>query len=257
MKLCPKCNTEHYNDGVFCSRSCANSRGPRTEEFKKKVSEKLIGRVGKPNLSKGKFLVDRIGKNCPVCAVNFKIKINSKKMYCSDSCWRKVSGGYRNGSGRAKTGYYKGIYCGSTYELVWVIYNIDHNIVFDRFPGYVQFNGIKYYPDFLIDKTIIEIKGYENQDSVDKKTYAAEQNGYSVRVLRKDDLKLEFDWVVTNYEYKELCELYDDYKPQYSLKCSCCSNTFNRNKKPKTDIVFCSRKCAGEGHKGRKNVSID
>lgn len=27
-------------------------------------------------------------------------------------------GGYRKGSGRSKHGYYKGIYCGSTYELL-------------------------------------------------------------------------------------------------------------------------------------------
>jgi hypothetical protein len=26
MKLCPKCQKEHHKDGVYCSRSCANSR---------------------------------------------------------------------------------------------------------------------------------------------------------------------------------------------------------------------------------------
>ena len=80
-------------------------------------------------------------------------------------------GGYREGSGRSKSGYYKGIYCGSTYELCWVIYSLDHNIQFNRFPGMIEENGLKYYPDFLLDdgKTIIETKGYEDQSSVEKK----------------------------------------------------------------------------------------
>jgi hypothetical protein len=54
-----------------------------------------------------------------------------------------------------------------------------------------------------------------------------------------------------NYHYAPFVYRLGHYI-QVILKCSCCSNTFNRNKKPKTDIVFCSRKCAGEGHKGRK-----
>ena len=47
--------------------------------------------------------------------------------------YKNTRGGYRPGSGRAKTGYYKGIYCGSTYELAWVIYQIDNNKDFSRF----------------------------------------------------------------------------------------------------------------------------
>jgi hypothetical protein len=38
MKLCPKCGTEHDKNGVYCSRTCANSRA-WTEEHKKKKSE--------------------------------------------------------------------------------------------------------------------------------------------------------------------------------------------------------------------------
>jgi len=40
-KLCPKCNQPHQKLGIYCSRPCANSRGPRSEEFKSKVSKKL------------------------------------------------------------------------------------------------------------------------------------------------------------------------------------------------------------------------
>ena len=43
---CQKCNLDHdgsFGSGKYCSRKCANSRGPRNDIFKKKVSEKLKG----------------------------------------------------------------------------------------------------------------------------------------------------------------------------------------------------------------------
>lgn len=169
-------------------------------------------------------------------------------------------GGYRKGSGRSKSGYYKGIYCGSTYELCWVIYNLDHNINFTRFPGRLEKNGIVYYPDFLLSdkKTIIETKGYENQTSVDKKTQVAESYGYTVKVLRKDDLQYAFDYVEKTYGTKKFYELYDNYKPKYSHTCNCCKTIFETDRKIKTETKFCSRSCAGkyrkEHNKGKINV---
>jgi hypothetical protein len=41
-------------------------------------------------------------------------------------------GGYRQGSGRGKKGWYRGYWCDSTYELVYVIFNLDHGIAFSR-----------------------------------------------------------------------------------------------------------------------------
>lgn len=38
MKICPKCKTEHKLSGIYCSRSCANSR-IFTEESRKKKSD--------------------------------------------------------------------------------------------------------------------------------------------------------------------------------------------------------------------------
>lgn len=164
-------------------------------------------------------------------------------------------GGYRQGSGRSKSGYYKGIYCGSTYELCWVIYHLDHQIEFTRFPGKLEHEGVKYYPDFLLSdgKTIVETKGYEPQESVDRKSKVAEALGYTVNVLRKKDLQKEFEWVRQNYQYKEVFELYDGYKPKYNLICSECGNEFGRNNKPKTEKFFCSRVCAGK-HQKSKNM---
>jgi len=136
---------------------------------------------------------------------------------------------------------------------VWVIHCIDNNITFSRFDNLLEHDGVKYYPDFLIGNDIIEIKGYEKQDSVDKKTDVAKFHGYNVVILRKDDLQVQFDWVTSHYNTTKYYTLYDNYKPSYTYNCAHCKTLFTRDKKLKTDIVYCSRKCAGHGHTGTPN----
>jgi hypothetical protein len=177
--------------------------------------------------------------------------LKSNKKYCSNECSLKNRGGYREGSGNSNSGYYNGIFCNSTYELVYVIYNIDNNIQFERFSGLLEKDGIKYIPDFIIDNTIIEIKGFHTEQ-VDKKTKVAQCFGYDVKILYRDDLAYAFEWVTENYEFKRLEELYDGYKPKFEYVCSHCNEIFYRDKKK--DFKFCSRYCAGKGHIGRKKV---
>ena len=258
LKKCPKCNSifdaySKWGSKTFCSRSCGNSRGPRSPETKEKISQKLTGRIGHAPSNKGKHLVERIPTHCLCCGVEFLAKVTEPRKYCSNDCWKQQSGGYRAGSGRSKSGYYKGIYCGSTYELCWVIHSLDHGIKFTRFDNLLEKDGLKYYPDFLLadGKTIIETKGFETHESVDKKTALAESFGYIVKVLRKDDLQYAFDYVKETYSTTEYYTLYDGYKPKYNYICNHCSTEFSRNKKLKTDVVFCSRTCTGKGHKGR------
>ena len=248
MKTCPKCSVDHSKSGKFCSRKCANSRSWSADDrLKKSKSADNSTKVRKA------IYLDSICQ----CGKEFKFLPYKPKKYCSVECSnnfvKRPSGGYRTGSGRSKSGYYKEIYCGSTYELAWIIYSLDHQVKFTRFDGCLEKNGIKYYPDFLLNdnKTIIEIKGFENQDSVDKKTAVAESFGYTVLVLRKHDLQFAFDYVKQHYGDKKLHMLYDNYKPKYSYSCVSCNQIFDRDKKSKTDVVFCSRQCAGKGHKGR------
>lgn len=166
-------------------------------------------------------------------------------------------GGYREGSGRSKSGYYQGIYCGSTYELCWVIHSLDHGVKFSRFPGKIEKEGIRYYPDFLLDdsKTIIETKGYEKQDSVDKKTKLAESFGYTVKVLRKIDLEYAFKYVEQKFNTKKYYTLYDKYRPKYDYVCSHCKDGFSRDNVLLTKEVFCSRTCAGKFRKSNNIVN--
>ena len=168
-------------------------------------------------------------------------------------------GGYREKSGRSKQGHYKGLYCGSTYELCWAIHALDHGIAFTRFPGQLKKDKLVYFPDFLLADgiTIIEPKGYEKEDTVDKKTALAESLGYKVKVMRKEDLKYAFDYVSEKYNTKNFQSLYDDYKPKYTYVCGFCTKEFSRDNKLKRNCreAFCSKSCAGK-KRLKENVNV-
>lgn len=170
-----------------------------------------------------------------------------------------MAGGYREGSGRSKSGYYAGMYLGSTYELCWAIYNLEHNIPFTRFPGKLTVDGVSYFPDFLLGDgvTIVECKGFESPEKVLVKTRLAESLGYNVSVLRKDDLKFAFDYVKLKYKTTKFQTLYDGYKPLYSYSCSHCKLCFSSDVKKITVNVFCSRSCAGSARDGAAKENYD
>lgn len=220
MKECRKCQTPHCKNGNYCSRSCANSRS-WTEQDKQKKSNaaKNSTAVQTENRSRFQGLLE---KQCIVCEKVFSVRASKRKqkacsrecsnVYLSNNAKQKKLGGYREGSGRSKSGYYKGIFCASTYELAWVVYRIDNQLPVERFKGYLEDkeHNFKYFPDFFVDETIIEIKGYHTED-VDKKTQLAEKLGYSIKVLYKQDLKKEFEWVREKYTIKDKTKIYKLY----------------------------------------------
>lgn len=123
----------------------------------------------------------------------------------------KKCGGYRHGSGIGKHGYYKGYWCDSTYELVFIIYCLDHQIKFERCPyvyEYVYENKKhKYHPDFLMgDDSLVEIKGYMT-DLVNIKIKSV--NDRPIKILMKKDMQNMFDYVQNTYIYTNLTDLYD------------------------------------------------
>lgn len=271
MYICEHCGKEFEEDfrkssykelPRFCSRACANSR-IRTPEIKEKISfsvknsekAKEARKVTNQNFLKSRnyikhLLTPVIKRICPICSKEFETTESRNKQYCSDTCKRKDSGGYREGSGRSKAGYYKGIYCGSTYELCWVIYNLDHNILFKKskvqIPYVYQGKQHIYYPDFeLEDGTLIEIKGYYTEQ-VKVKTNAAKSLGYTIKILYEKDLKEIFDYVKTKYETSDFAKLYDSSKKIYTYTCDCCGKEFKRTKEAKTELKFCSRNCSGK-----------
>lgn len=260
-KICPKCGKHHTGVGRFCSRHCANGHIV-SEETKRKISLGIHKYVLEHNPN---YVHPKEHKHvCKHCGSEFLGR--KHQQYCSRECARTGNiqraidalkrglqtlkeqgkiGGYREGSGRSKSGYYKGVYCGSTYELVWLIYQMDHGKDFKRFEGVLEWNGVKYIPDFLQDGKIIELKGYW-QEKVDQKCEVARHFGYDIEVLYRKDLEKEFDWVKQHYTYHDLEELYDDYAPKYTYVCSYCGKEFTTNKRIRTETTLCSRTCAGK-----------
>lgn len=259
MKNCPKCNKVHSKPGTFCSRSCANSR-EHSAETRAKISASIAnyqakhGHLGTTNPDGTKKENLKFTKPCKLCGkpvVVWPCNADRKK-YCSRECHRKdpnakrAKGGYRKGSGHSKSGYYKGIYCDSTWELCWVIWALDNGVAFTRFPKMLKGEKINYLPDFLLGdgKTIIEIKGYENKARVKKKTALAESKGYSVKVLRRPDLQDAFDHVTKKFGTTNFKTLYDDYAPRFTYECSHCGTEVKRDRRKKTEKVYCSPQCS-------------
>ena len=76
-------------------------------------------------------------------------------------------GGLRKGSGRGIKGIYQGYYCDSTWELAWLIYQLDHNKIpirnTESFLYTYKNETHRYYPDFILDDIYYEIKGQKGE----------------------------------------------------------------------------------------------
>lgn len=122
-----------------------------------------------------------------------------------------LAGGRRIGSGRGKQGWYKGIYCDSSWELAFLVYYLDHNKNIKRCEERREyiFNNEKhtYIPDFITDDGIIEIKGYKTQQWKSK----IEQNP-DIKVLYEDDIKPYLDYATSLYGQYYWEVLYENKK---------------------------------------------
>jgi len=119
-------------------------------------------------------------------------------------------GGYKHGSGRGKQGWYKGYWCDSSWELAYVIYNLEHNIQFIRnkegFEYEFENKKYKYYPDFILeDGTYVEIKGYlDKKNEIKIKSFDKK-----LIIIDKKGIKQYIDYVVEKYG-KDYIKLYNE-----------------------------------------------
>ena len=187
--------TEKYGSGRFCSRSCANSRS-LSEETKQKISDG----INKTNNSKRANGISLRAKNifietdtgqisriscyekyllnpdrCSYCnaPLPYERRYNST---CSYECKCKLfskqmtekiikNGGNLNSKiANYKSGTYKGIRCDSSYELAFLVYNLENGINITRntrgFKYFYNNEEHTYYPDFIVNDTYIELKNY-------------------------------------------------------------------------------------------------
>ena len=190
----------------YCSISCANSSRKLSDETKNKIrkSVKSFYKNRKESNSNDK-LNTRI---CEVCGKEFIPEVYIRKSgrsvtssakTCSKDCRNSLlslknklsgSGGFRENSVKSyKHGTYNGIRCDSSWELAFVIWNLEHGNKIERCSDirtYLE-NGIRrlYYPDFIVNDSIIyEIKGIKNNNSILKQQY-----NQDIIFLYKEDMK--------------------------------------------------------------------
>ena len=171
-KICPKCKIQHTLNGIYCSRSCANSRGPRTIEFKEKVSAKLKGKsfhteesIKKSIISKG--LIPIFNRPNSICVICDKDTGTKHRKTCSKECYTTIlrlksqrhpnCGGQKH-THRSKISNNNGEFfiTESSYEVeLGRILNL-LNIEWTR-PSFFWYtdnigNKRRYYPDFYLPK---------------------------------------------------------------------------------------------------------
>lgn len=224
-KTCKRCGKSYYiawtKSGYsdFCCEGCsrAYSTDLNRKGINEKVSKKLKGRyVGQnKNYYSSRKSYDESPNKCLICGKSISYE-NKHRKYCSGDCCRearslnakklnqegKLCGGYRRGSSRGRGGYYKGVWCDSTYELAYLVYCLDNRIDIQRCKEVFKYNINrtikKYHPDFLVEGIIVEIKNYWREE-VDVKTEAVKKEGRKIRVLYGADLEPYMCYVDEKY----------------------------------------------------------
>ena len=177
---------------------------------------------------------DKNPKLCGYCNKPIPYERRFKKTCCND-CGKALNrksnyetnlirhslGGKRHGSGRGKKGWYKGIWCDSSWELALVIYWLDHKIKFERYHGYFEYvfknKKHKYYPDFIHpDGSFTEVKGYSS------KQWIAKLNSFpknlKLSILGKKEIIPIIEYVEKTYG-KDFIKMYE---PLSSNGKDCC-----------------------------------
>lgn len=216
---CLNCNTPidfRLRKNRFCCRRCAATYNQRdgghggthiwTTDERLAQSEKMKN-VGRKSITETRV--------CEHCGQSFIVKHWSKKRFCSRKCadvGRDLSraGGYRQRGGRGKQGWYKGIFCGSSWELAWVIFQLEHGVNFSRNDEGFQYiyQGVshKYYPDFLMtDGEYVEVKGYNSPQWEAKRM----QFPHKLSVIDKVGIRPYLNYVVEKYG-DDFTRLYED-----------------------------------------------
>lgn len=208
---CENCRQTHsgtYGSGRFCSGTCARSYS--TKNKRKIINEKVSKKI-KDKIKNGEtvgFSKPDATYNCTCAECGKKWNVIGKKnvkrtcsIICTKARLKRGPGGYRQGAGHGKRGWYKGIWCDSSWELAWVMYSYDHGIKFKRnsqgFEYVHKGQKKKYFPDFILESgEYVEIKGWTWIKTLEDKI---KQFPHSLRVLFKDDLKIVFDYVTKKY----------------------------------------------------------
>lgn len=212
--ICENCGKTHdgtYASGRFCSKGCSKSFSTKAKrkEINEKVSKTVKSTINK-RLNNGEnfgYIKPKVKYYCGNCSKELFRKTKSglcRKCLISTGMLSKFMkgkcGGVRQGSVRNyKYGNYKGYYYDSSWELAWIIYNLDNGIKFERningFPYMYKGKSYNFHPDFILgDGTYVEIKGY------DKKVKAKlESFKEKLILIGKEEIKFYIEYVRGKY----------------------------------------------------------
>lgn len=168
---------------------------------------------------------------CFWCNQKIPYSIRTHK-YCCDTCFRqsiskqrkdKFAKGeitYSNVRLNYKYGTYQGISCDSSWELAFVLYNIDNGIEFSRnrsdsFTYVYKGKEHRFFPDFLVGNTYIEIKGFKAEDTEAKIQGIPQQVDF--KILYYEDIQMYLDYATATYG-KDFTRLYDRSHPSWMDK---------------------------------------
>lgn len=220
------CNQDaHYKlkNGKWCCSSSSNS----CSEVKKKNSEKVKqtyqnGRISAftgHTTSWNKGLSKETDERLKQTGITLSLRLADGTIipsmlgkHHSEETKKKLAkcGGFKKGIGRGKHGWYKGYWCDSSWELAWVIFNLEHEIKFERnWQAFnYEFEGkiCHYHPDFKMpDGSYVEIKGY-----MDKRSEAKiQQFQGSLTILQKNEIKQYLEYAISKYG-KDFIKLYEN-----------------------------------------------
>lgn len=202
MNVCRYCERSFSNRGGLCSHEPYCEKNPVKSKRKTGQKNCTPWNKGKKGLqvawNKGTIGISGGKASTPD-------KENLRKKRISESM--KKFGGYRKGSGRGRKGWYKGFFCDSSWELAYVIYCLDHLIEIERNTKKLKyvFDGKErtYIPDFIVNQTLTEIKGFRTPQWDAKLEYNPD-----VVVLYKDDMKPILNYVESTYG-KDFIRMYE------------------------------------------------
>lgn len=203
------------NTCLYCQKSFSNKGGLGTHQPFCKSNPDRVQRTKSPNAhakkgsipwNKGKEGL-QIAWNKGMTGLEGTPHTAKTKQRLSAVAKERKLGGYVQGSGRGKKGWYKGFFCDSSWELAYIVYCLEHNIDIKRNTERRQYEWegkVKnYIPDFIVEGTITEVKGYKTEQWLAKL-----KANPDVKVLYEKDLQPVLEYV-KNKHGKDFINLYE------------------------------------------------
>lgn len=215
-KLCEKCGRSICSNQLSIHRKfCDGNPIPKKERVKYPLNGRKIWNEGltKENCEEIRNSVEKIKNNFKEGNLipSFLHKKHSEE---TKKKWKENPnmGGLRQGSGKGIKGWYRGFYCRSTWELAWLVYQLEHKIKVDKcnesFDYFFEEQIHKYYPDFMIENVYYEIKGYRNKN-VQAKIDQFPTDKMLIMIEGKEEIRPYLQYCEEKYGKKFWTKLYE------------------------------------------------